>query len=352
MPKKYVKGKEVKVFERTFTSEEVKDFSRVASYKGEENVVRVARCMIPDNEEIFEKVQDWLSKYGEDSWLHQVINDQKKKSSGDWEFVCTGYGSFLIRVWTPEHGWEWATTWGCVSGYWSYVPEEDTPGEGGGDTGGNGPFPPCDDPTMPCEDDGGPVDPEICKPYEWFNSEGECENIFPDQPCLGDPIKNPDVTKSNGWNKEGGTFGFTRDQGTRFHDGIDISSPLNSNLFAANAGEVTAVVDSLSPGEFKRDSYGNYIEIKSIIDGNEVYMRYAHLNGVNVSLGDQIYAGEKIGITGDTGNAQSTEEITVLPHVHVKAELGASRNKVNPNQYMATKFNNDGTVNQNESTCN
>jgi murein DD-endopeptidase MepM/ murein hydrolase activator NlpD len=120
-------------------------------------------------------------------------------------------------------------------------------------------------------------------------------------------------------------------------------------------GTVVAVRNTFAAGEFRRNSYGNIITVQSIINGQVVRLTYAHLNNVNVTVGQAVYAGQIIGKTGDTGNAQTKGDTIVLPHVHVKAStLGLNQQeiKANPNNYMATKFNSDGTVNTATSTCN
>ena len=87
--------------------------------------------------------------------------------------------------------------------------------------------------------------------------------------------------------------------------------------------------------------------------GETTRLLYARLNPVSAAMNTTIYAGQKIGLTGDTGNAQSTEDIVVLPHVHVQARkvVNGQQSKVNPNDYMATKFNSDGTINTSASSC-
>ena len=165
---------------------------------------------------------------------------------------------------------------------------------------------------------------------------------------------NPQVAPSNGWNYSGGQYGYTRNNGQRFHDGIDIKADINSEIFAMHAGEVTHVRNTFSAGEYQAGSYGNTVTIESEIDGNTVQIMYAHLNQVDVSVGDSISQGQKIGLSGDTGNAQSSELLTVIPHVHIRAREkdGDSLTKKNPSDYMATKFNSDGSVNESESNCN
>lgn len=165
------------------------------------------------------------------------------------------------------------------------------------------------------------------------------------KPCDKDAVKNPEIAPSGGWNINGGRYGMTRNSGEKFHDGTDVKADVNSSLFAMHGGTVTGVIDTFQAGEYKTRSYGNNIEITSTINGVEVKLSYNHLNGVDVAVGDTIAQGGLIGITGDTGNAQTRGGIPVIPHVHIKARKKVNGNwtKTNPENYMGSTFNSDGT---------
>ncbi len=62
--------------------------------------------------------------------------------------------------------------------------------------------------------------------------------------------------------------------------------------------------------------------------------------------------GELIILTGDTGNAHS-RNISVVPHVHIKARINdnGTWKKANQEDFMGTKFNSDGTVDSTNSSC-
>lgn len=78
----------------------------------------------------------------------------------------------------------------------------------------------------------------------------------------------------------------------RHHDGIDISAPNNTLIFATMNGWV------FSSGYHK--GYGNYIIISH---GNNFYTLFAHLNYRCVSIGDYIENGRLIGAVGNTGKS-------------------------------------------------
>ncbi len=180
------------------------------------------------------------------------------------------------------------------------------------------------------------------------NSNGTCV-AQRDIPCPGDPIKNTQIAPSYGSGLRGGLYGYTRAGGTTFHAGIDIKVAVNSNLFAMHSGVVSKIKTSFAPGQYDGTSYGNFVEIRSTINGQTVYLKYNHLNSVDVRVGQRITAGDIIGLTGNTGNAQTRGGKVVFPHIHIWAGeqpfvYGSYTRGINPAPYIATKFNSNGTV--------
>ena len=170
-------------------------------------------------------------------------------------------------------------------------------------------------------------------------------------PCPNDPFLSHSITPSGGWNIPGGRFGVgVRNNGRRDHNGIDLSASPNSKLFSVFSGEVIYVDNDLSPNEWERNSYGNVVKVKSIISGDIVEVMYAHLNDVIVQVGDNIYHLEQIGVTGLTGNAQDNPyrpgNDAAIPHVHIEIKVNGQR--VDPEIYLGTKFDNLGNEITNE----
>ena len=75
------------------------------------------------------------------------------------------------------------------------------------------------------------------------------------------------------------------------------------------------------------------------------------MNSVDVEIGDIVNLGDQIELTGNTGNAQSKNGVPVIPHVHVSATtiIDNIEEGVDPENFMSTKFNSDGSVS--ESKC-
>ena len=118
-----------------------------------------------------------------------------------------------------------------------------------------------------------------------------------------------------------GGFGCVRNNETRMHEGLDIRS-LQHDRRAEPTDPVLATADgtvvyfSKKPG---LSNYGNYIVIRHIIEGVEVYSLYAHLSEVRsgLAIGQNVKAGEVIATMGRT----STAEVITKDRAHVHFEL-------------------------------
>lgn len=102
-----------------------------------------------------------------------------------------------------------------------------------------------------------------------------------------------------------------------FHYGIDIGNTRGTSVVAAAQGRVIEVFGSCKEGRRSCGGrYGNYIVIAHV---NGTTTRYAHLQKVSVSVGDNVVQGERIGTVGNTGRSTG-------PHLHfeIKKSNGAS----------------------------
>mgnify|MGYP001574842831 CR=1 FL=1 len=103
-----------------------------------------------------------------------------------------------------------------------------------------------------------------------------------------------------------------------FHRGLDIVSPIGTPIVAAHNGTVVAV----SVGGYD-GGYGTNVWIST---GDGLKSHYAHMSGVNVSVGQRVIGGQSIvGWVGMTGR-------TTGPHVHF--EMENSGGLVNPLSYV------------------
>ncbi|GAE26225.1 membrane proteins related to metalloendopeptidases [Halalkalibacter wakoensis JCM 9140] len=96
-----------------------------------------------------------------------------------------------------------------------------------------------------------------------------------------------------GWPAVGGYISsYQGNRWGRFHRGIDIARPSNFNILSADNGTVTFAGWS--------GGYGNLIKINH---NNGMETWYAHLASMDVSVGQTVTKGQKIGVMGQTGNS-------------------------------------------------
>lgn len=103
---------------------------------------------------------------------------------------------------------------------------------------------------------------------------------------------------------EGGTYGFTRNGGTKFHGGVDLYAELGTPCFAIYCGAVEWTRD------FGAHGWGKALLTRVEFPGWTCWALYAHLSDVLVKRG-RLEPGVILGRTGATGNADSK-----YPHLH------------------------------------
>ncbi|MDR0590610.1 MAG: M23 family metallopeptidase [Puniceicoccales bacterium] len=119
---------------------------------------------------------------------------------------------------------------------------------------------------------------------------------------------------------ESGKFGFVRENGTRFHEGIDIKS-FEKTENNVPADKIYAFMDgkvayaNRSPGA---SSYGSYV----VVEHEHFLTLYAHLASVDVVVGQAVKAGEKIGILGTTSNCANIPNARAHVHFEIDFRIG------------------------------
>jgi murein DD-endopeptidase MepM/ murein hydrolase activator NlpD len=88
------------------------------------------------------------------------------------------------------------------------------------------------------------------------------------------------------------------------HTGIDFVVPTGTPVKAAGPGTVQKAGQG--------GAYGNEVVIRHL-DGT--YSQYAHLSKISVSVGRHVKGGQKIGLSGATGNVSG-------PHLHFEIRTG------------------------------
>ncbi len=105
----------------------------------------------------------------------------------------------------------------------------------------------------------------------------------------------------------------------RKHYALDIANKMNTPIYAAAPGKVIKSDDGWNYG------YGKYIVVDH---GSGVKTLYGHLNSRKVFVGDEIKAGQLVGLMGNTGRVWGPTGIHLHFELHIKGR------KVNPNNYF------------------
>jgi murein DD-endopeptidase MepM/ murein hydrolase activator NlpD len=126
-------------------------------------------------------------------------------------------------------------------------------------------------------------------------------------------------------------FGNRRDpmdhSKTQFHKGIDISCKNETLLATENNGKVVGVNHNANTGG------GKSVTIEyNRGDGSKYQATYMHMSSIDVNVGDTVNAGQKIGVSGNTGTR------TTGSHLHFEVSTIASdgtKRNIDPAAYIA-----------------
>jgi murein DD-endopeptidase MepM/ murein hydrolase activator NlpD len=106
------------------------------------------------------------------------------------------------------------------------------------------------------------------------------------------PVRSPMVTSGYGL------------RGVRFHAGLDLVAPLGTPVGAPGSGEVVWA-------GWRDGGWGNAV---MVAHGGGVRTLVAHLSRVDVRVGDRVSTGQRLGLSGTTGDSSG-------PHVHFEVRL-------------------------------
>ena len=151
--------------------------------------------------------------------------------------------------------------------------------------------------------------PEYNNGYEWWNVRvNGCGNSTSRAEgwVAADWTAHPNFSYGT-WGTVSSIWGDDRSHG--YHRGIDIANDTGTPIFSSRQGTVTYAGWA--------SGYGNVIYIDH---GSGFETRYAHLSGFNVSQGQWVGAGDRIGDMGCTGTCSG-------PHLHFEVRVdGADQN--------------------------
>jgi murein DD-endopeptidase MepM/ murein hydrolase activator NlpD len=113
----------------------------------------------------------------------------------------------------------------------------------------------------------------------------------------------------------------------QMHKGIDIRAKHDDVLATENGGKVVAVNHSTNTGG------GKSVTVEyARTDGSKVQTTYMHLDSISVKAGDEVKAGQKLGVSGNTGTRTTGE------HLHFGVKNISADGKVrdvDPASYLA-----------------
>ena len=114
---------------------------------------------------------------------------------------------------------------------------------------------------------------------------------------------------------------------TQIHHGIDIKTNGDAVLATENNGTIVAVNHNTNTGS------GKSVTVEySRADGSATRIQYMHLSHINVQKGDSVNAGQKLGVSGNTGS-RTTGEHLHLGVINVSAD--GKQQWVNPAAYLS-----------------
>jgi len=135
----------------------------------------------------------------------------------------------------------------------------------------------------------------------------------------------------------------TSNKGRRdVHTGVEFLNPTGTPVLAAAKGDVFFAGDDLKNqvGPY-RNYYGNYVVLQHEFPGFDepVYTLYAHLSEIDVEEGDEVKAGDQIGLVGRTGAATGS-------HLHFEVRYGDNEyfSVVNPELWLQPLPGEDGQL--------
>ncbi|MBV7695933.1 M23 family metallopeptidase [Streptomyces sp. TRM70350] len=109
------------------------------------------------------------------------------------------------------------------------------------------------------------------------------------------------------------------------HSGQDFAVATGTKVVAAHGG---TVVKAGGNGAGDGPAYGNAVVIKH---GNGTFSQYAHLSRVDVKVGQVVATGQRIALSGNTGNSSG-------PHLHFEIRTTANYGTaIDPVAFLRTK---------------
>jgi murein DD-endopeptidase MepM/ murein hydrolase activator NlpD len=124
------------------------------------------------------------------------------------------------------------------------------------------------------------------------------------------------LTVTSGFGPRGTITTGGRTLPAHFHAGIDLRASVGTPYFAVDAGTVEAIERAAGVGKILRVR----------LDRGE-RVSYIHVDTIDVSMGDRVAAGQRLGTTGDGDGA-------VDPHLHLEVKDRGASSSRNPAPFL------------------
>ena len=143
------------------------------------------------------------------------------------------------------------------------------------------------------------------------------------EPVFTDPVSPEEPVRLRYDAMGDGYFGASRGNGSRSHNGLDLSANVGDDVLASKSGRVVFAGNN--------GGYGQYVQLLHP-DGTNT--RYAHLSEILAEKGAWVARDTVIGLVGKTGNANSR---VILPHLHFEIRRGEE--PIDPTQILKVSPN-------------
>ena len=161
------------------------------------------------------------------------------------------------------------------------------------------------------------------------------KNVNPTATEPVDPFADPQLcpTDAAGIKTNGARFGCSRDDGAKWHGGIDLKADVGTKFKAIYSGRVTDIRNLSETHPDYKKGVGNFIIVRS----TNFSIKYCHLKKIDVQKGDTVAAGDILGETGKSGNAFNVP----FKHLHLEVSTDhflTANNYVDPEKYLNKKY--------------
>ena len=159
--------------------------------------------------------------------------------------------------------------------------------------------------------------------------------VDPDGRASGDPVREPDIRRNRASNLMGEGVRNYNGKYTN-HQGFDYYAAQGTDVLSFLDGVVVATVLD------EEGDYGRTLTIEHTdSQNNTVYSFYAHLDKVNVNVGESVTEGQVVAKSGITGNASNLKGQDQHLHFELRSRpenIKGLSSKLDPNIVVDTKF--------------